>query len=68
MDEKRTIRGTEQEIETTLGDYKEVAGWFMPFSIESGLKGQDKGKVTFERIDANVAIDDSRFRKPEGGR
>lgn len=64
MDETRTIRGTEQEIETTLGDYKEVAGWFMPFSIESGLKGQGKGKVTFERIDANVPIDDSRFVKP----
>jgi hypothetical protein len=64
IDEKRTIRGTDQEIETTLGDYKEVAGWFMPFSIESGLKGQDKGKFTYGRIDANVPIDDSRFRKP----
>jgi hypothetical protein len=64
MDETRTIRGTEQEIETTLGDYKEVAGWFMPFSIESGFKGQGKGKVTFERIDANVPIEDSRFVKP----
>ena len=64
MDETRTIRGTEQEIETTLGDYKEVAGWFMPFSIESGFKGQGKGKVTFERIDANVPIEDTRFVKP----
>lgn len=67
MDEKRTIRGTEQEIETTLGDYKEVAGWFMPFSIESGFKGQGKGKVTFEKIDANVSIEDSRFVKPVAG-
>ena len=64
MDEKRTIRGTEQETETNLGNYKEVAGWFMPFAIESGTKGQDKGKVTFEHIDANVPIDDSRFAKP----
>ena len=67
MDEKRTIRGTDQEIETTLGDYKEVAGWFMPFSIESGFKGQDKGKVTYERIDANVALDDSHFVRPVVG-
>ncbi len=67
MDEKRTIRGTEQEIETTLGDYKEVAGWFMPFSIESGFKGQGKGKVTFEKIDANVPIEDTRFVKPVVG-
>ncbi len=67
MDEKRTIRGTEQELETTLGDYKEVAGWFMPFSIETGFKGQGKAKITFERIDANVPIDDSRFVKPVVG-
>jgi hypothetical protein len=65
IDETRTIRGSEQELETTLGDYKEVAGWYLPFSIESGSKGQqDKGKITFERIEPNVPIDDSRFRKP----
>src|SRR6266550_177610 len=64
MDEKRTIRGTEQETETNLGNYKEVAGWFMPFAIESGAKGQDKGKITFDHIDANGPIDDSRFAKP----
>lgn len=65
MDETRTIRGSEQEFETTLGDYKEVNGWFMPFSVESGPKGQqDKGKITYEKIDANVALDDTRFRKP----
>ena len=67
MDEKRTIRGTEQETETNLGNYKEVAGWFMPFAIESGPKGQAKGKITFDHIDSNVAIDDSRFAKPVMG-
>jgi len=67
MDEKRTIRGTETETETNLGDYKEVAGWFMPFAIESGTKGQDKGKITYDHIDANVPIDDSRFAKPVTG-
>ncbi len=65
MDEKRIIRGSEQEFETTLGDYKEVGGWFVPFSVESGSKGQqEKGKITYERIEPNVSIDDSRFRKP----
>jgi hypothetical protein len=65
MDETRTIRGSEQQFETTLGDYKEVAGWYMPFSIESGAKGQqDKGKVNWEKIEANVPLDDSRFHKP----
>ena len=64
MEEKRIIRGSEQEFETTLGDYKEVNGWFMPFSIESGRKGQDKSTVTYEKIEANVALDDRRFTKP----
>ena len=64
MEERRMIRGSEQEFETTLGDYKEVNGWFMPFSIESGPKGQDKATVTYEKIEANVALDDRRFTKP----
>jgi outer membrane lipoprotein-sorting protein len=64
--DKRTIRGSDQEIETTLGDYKEVAGWFMPFSIETGRKGQqNRDKFTWERIEPNVTLDDSRFHKPE---
>jgi hypothetical protein len=66
MEEKRTVRGTETEYETNLGDYKEVNGWFMPFAYESGVKGQDKGKITYEKIEANVPIDDSRFVKPGG--
>ena len=64
MDEKRIIRGAEQEFETTMGDYKTVNGWVMPFSIESGPKGQDKSTVRYEKIEANVALDDRRFAKP----
>lgn len=66
---KRTIRGAEQEFETSLGDYKAVAGWYLPYSIETGRKGsEDKQKITMERIDANVPIDDGRFAKPDAGR
>jgi outer membrane lipoprotein-sorting protein len=62
---KRVVRGAEREYETILGDYKEVAGWYLPFSVETGSKGdQGKGKITYEKIEANVAIDDSRFEKP----
>jgi hypothetical protein len=65
FDEKRTIRGADQEFETTLGDYKEVAGWYLPFAFESGRKGdQNKGKITYQKIEANVDIADTRFRKP----
>ena len=62
---KRTVRGTEQESETILGDYKEVDGWYLPFSVESGPKGsQEKSKVTYEQIEANTAMDDSIFHQP----
>ena len=37
-DTKRIIRGTPQETETTLGDYKQVGGWYLPFSLESRQK------------------------------
>lgn len=62
---KRMIRGAEREYETMLGDYKEVAGWFLPHSVETSARGsQDKQKTTYEKIEANVALDDSRFRPP----
>jgi len=68
IEKKRMIRGAEQEFETSLGDYKEVAGWYLPFSMESSPKGsQDKQKITIEKIEANVAIDDQRFEKPAVG-
>ncbi|MGH9971986.1 MAG: hypothetical protein ACREBG_29925 [Pyrinomonadaceae bacterium] len=65
IDTKRMVRGAEREYETSLGDYKEVAGWYLPHSIETNAKGsQNKQKVTYEKIEANVQIDDSRFSVP----
>jgi len=65
IETKRMIRGAEQEFETSLGDYKEVQGWYLPHSFEANLKGSDdKQKITYEKIEANVAIDDRRFEKP----
>lgn len=65
---KRMIRGAEQELEESRGDYKEVAGWYLPYAIEAGLKGStDRQKITIDKIEANVAIDDSRFAKPAVG-
>ncbi len=65
IDTKRIVRGAEREYETVLGDYKEVAGWYLPYALESNVKGsQDKSKVVYEKIEANVAIDDGRFSLP----
>ena len=65
IETKRTVRGAEREYETVLGDYKEVAGWYLPYSVEIGVKGNpDKAKTVFEKIEANVALDDGRFSMP----
>jgi hypothetical protein len=65
IDTKRMVRGAEREYETILGDYKEVNGWYLPFSVESGPKGSPfRAKVTYEKIEANVSFDDARFRPP----
>jgi len=61
------IRGAPRETEISLGDYKQVAGVYLPFSYESGPKGSsstDRGKVTFDKIEANVPLDDQRFARP----
>lgn len=66
IETKRVVRGAEIEFETVLGDYKGVAGWYMPYSLEVGGKGsQFKQKVVYEKIEANVAIDDVRFTMPK---
>ncbi|HEV8589094.1 MAG TPA: hypothetical protein VGQ72_09480 [Pyrinomonadaceae bacterium] len=66
IETKRIVRGNEVEFETVLGDYKEVAGWYMPYSIEVGAKGsQFKQKIAYEKIEANVAVDDGRFAMPK---
>ena len=65
IETKRIVRGNEIEFETVLGDYKEVAGWYMPYSIEVGAKGsQFKQKIAYDKIEANVPIDDKRFAMP----
>lgn len=66
IETKRFVRGNEVEFETVLGDYKEVAGWYMPFSVEVGGKGsQFKQKIVYDKIEANVSVDDSRFAMPK---
>jgi outer membrane lipoprotein-sorting protein len=62
---KRTVRGTEQEIESAIGDYKPVDGIMFPFAVESGIKGTDqKQKLTITKVELNVPADDSLFKMP----
>src|SRR5437667_8519311 len=65
VDTKRVVRGEEREYETALGDYKLVNGWYLPFAVEVNTKGhQDKSKYVYDKIEANVTLDDSRFVMP----
>ena len=62
---KRTIRGAERELELLPGDYKSVNGWYVPYSYEQGRKGSSQRQTfVFERIEANVPMDDSLFHQP----
>jgi len=61
----RHVRGAEQVAETDLGNYAQVAGVWMPFSIESGRQGGPKNsRITVEQAEANVELDDALFRYP----
>jgi outer membrane lipoprotein-sorting protein len=65
VETKRMVRGTEVEFEQILGNYKEAGGVYFPFSVESGAKGSSfHSTVTFEKIEINPVIDDSRFTAP----
>ena len=66
VDTKRMVRGEEREYETALGDYKLVNGWYLPYAVEINAKGRsDKTKVVFDKIEANVQVDDQRFAMPK---
>jgi len=57
--------GAQEETETDVGDYEKIGGVFIPFSIESGRKGDpDKQKVVIEKAEANVPVDDAIFHFP----
>ncbi len=62
---KRFVRGEEREYETSLGDYKEVAGWYLPYSSETNAKGSPfKQKITIEKVEVNIPLAESRFIEP----
>ena len=62
---QRVRHGAQEETETDVGDYEKIGGVFLPFSIESGRKGDsDKQKVVIEKAEANVPVDDAIFHFP----
>ena len=62
---KKVQNGTEVEVESTSGDYKEVEGIIFPFLIEQGDKGgMHKQRIILEKIELNPALDDALFKMP----
>ena len=64
---QRMQNGAQTEIETDLSDYEKVNNVYVPFSMESGRKGDpDKQKLIIDKAEGNVAVDDATFRFPAG--
>jgi len=66
IEKQQFIRGSVRESVTDLGSYKKVNGVYFPFSIESGPKRDpsQRSKITIEKIEANVQVNDSDFKMP----
>jgi hypothetical protein len=62
---QRVEQGAQVEVETDVGDYEKIAGVFLPFSIESGRKGDpDKQKIVIDKAEPNISVDDASFKFP----
>lgn len=62
---QRMEHGAQMEFETDYGDYEKVGGVFIPFAMEGGVRGSsDKQKVVIEKVEPNVAVDESIFHFP----
>jgi hypothetical protein len=62
---QRVEQGAHVEVETDVGDYEKIAGVFLPFSLESGRKGDpDKQKIIIDKAEGNIPVDDAIFRFP----
>jgi hypothetical protein len=61
----RLLRGREDMTVTDYGDYEKVGGVYFPFETASGPPGaadSDLTKIEFDTGEADVAIDDAKFR------
>lgn len=67
VETERNIRGAMHYGEILYGDYEQVDGVYYPFAIESWTKGDsDHVKLTVQKVEVNVPIDDSLFAMPKG--
>ena len=60
------VRGAVHETVTDLGSYKKVNGVYFPFSVDVWPKSDpsQKAQITYDKIEANVDLNDSLFKMP----
>ncbi|MCX6246963.1 MAG: hypothetical protein NTW10_04450 [Bacteroidetes bacterium] len=58
------FQGNDVESDTYPGNYKDVDGVMMPFSIENKSKGVSISHVMIDRYEVNKEMDDNLFVKP----
>jgi outer membrane lipoprotein-sorting protein len=62
---KRNMRGQMMDMEETIGNYKQVEGLTVPFTMDQKIKGAPSGQtLTFDKIELNVKVDADRFAMP----
>lgn len=65
VENRRTVRGVQEETVTDLGNYEKVDGVYVPLSVESGRKGSsDRQKLELAKVELDVAADETLFRFP----
>lgn len=62
---KRAVQGTEVEVETSLGDYREVDGLMVPFSIRVKGQGPAEQTIILDTVELNVPVDEAQFKMPQ---
>jgi len=66
---QRTVRGVEQREEADYSDYEKVNGIYVAFAVTSGGVGStQKDTFTVDKAEANIALEDSWFAFPAGGK
>lgn len=61
---KRERQGAETEVSSILGDYKEVDGILIPFSIDI-KSGQQQSHIQIDSLQFNIDVPDSLFVMPK---
>lgn len=61
---KRKTPGGEIEADQYVGNYKQVSGLMMAFSLETKIAGQTVTQIVFDKVEMDVPIDDSVFKMP----